>query len=122
MLLGLAVFFSTRIELMLVVLFLMALHSTVFSPAKYGIVPEMLPRQGSLARQRAAGDEHVRGDRAGHVASARSCFTAWKDAPWKMGLAMLAVAVAGFLTSLRITRVRASGRARAVSNEIRSPK
>ena len=28
---------------MLVVLFLMALHSTVFSPAKYGIVPEMLP-------------------------------------------------------------------------------
>src|SRR5271169_2236277 len=41
--LGLATFFSTRIELMLVVLFLMALHSTIFSPAKYGIVPEMLP-------------------------------------------------------------------------------
>ena len=40
---GLAAFFSTRIELMLVVLFLMALHSTLFSPAKYGIVPEMLP-------------------------------------------------------------------------------
>src|SRR6266566_7405518 len=43
MTLGFAAFFSTRIELMLVVLFLMALHSTVFSPAKYGIVPEMLP-------------------------------------------------------------------------------
>ena len=28
---------------MLAVLFLMALHSTIFSPAKYGIVPEMLP-------------------------------------------------------------------------------
>ena len=41
--LGLAAFFSTRIELMLVVLFLMALHSTVFSPAKYGILPEMMP-------------------------------------------------------------------------------
>src|SRR5580658_8945617 len=40
---GLAAFFSTRIELMLVVLFLMAVHSTIFSPAKYGIVPEMLP-------------------------------------------------------------------------------
>src|SRR5689334_12976738 len=39
---GIAAFFSTRIELMLVVLFLMALHSTVFSPAKYGIVPEMI--------------------------------------------------------------------------------
>ncbi len=43
MTLGLAAFFSTRIELMLMVLFLMALHSTIFSPAKYGIVPEMLP-------------------------------------------------------------------------------
>src|SRR5258708_39007279 len=41
--LGLLAFFSTRIELMLVVLFLMALHSTIFSPAKYGIIPEMLP-------------------------------------------------------------------------------
>ena len=40
---GIAVFFSTRIEWMLVILFLMALHSTIFSPAKYGIVPEMLP-------------------------------------------------------------------------------
>src|ERR1700691_3913567 len=43
MLLGLAAFFSTRIEMMLLVLFLMALHSSIFSPAKYGIVPEMLP-------------------------------------------------------------------------------
>jgi acyl-[acyl-carrier-protein]-phospholipid O-acyltransferase/long-chain-fatty-acid--[acyl-carrier-protein] ligase len=32
MLLGLAVFFSTRVELMLIVLFLMAVHSTIFSP------------------------------------------------------------------------------------------
>ena len=32
-----------RIELMLVVLFLMGSHATFFSPAKYGIVPEMLP-------------------------------------------------------------------------------
>ena len=39
MLMGLAAFFSSSIPLMLVVLFLMALHSTLFSPAKYGIVP-----------------------------------------------------------------------------------
>jgi len=43
MALGFAAFFTTRMELMLLVLFLMALHSTIFSPAKYGIVPEMLP-------------------------------------------------------------------------------
>src|SRR5215470_4338727 len=41
--LGIAAFFTTSMEFMLVVLFLMALHSTLFSPGKYGIVPEMLP-------------------------------------------------------------------------------
>src|SRR5438034_10246885 len=43
MLIGLAAFLSTSIQLMMVVLFLMALHSTIFSPAKYGIVPEIVP-------------------------------------------------------------------------------
>jgi len=32
-----------RAGFLLLVLFLMALHSTIFSPAKYGILPEMLP-------------------------------------------------------------------------------
>jgi len=34
---------------MLAVVFLMGLHSTFFSPAKYGILPEMLPDK-DLAR------------------------------------------------------------------------
>ncbi len=42
MLMGLAAFMYTSIPLMMVVLFLMALHSTIFSPAKYGIVPEIV--------------------------------------------------------------------------------
>src|SRR3972149_4388300 len=42
---GMAIFalWSGRIDFMLFVLFLMALQSTFFSPAKYGIIPEMLP-------------------------------------------------------------------------------
>lgn len=32
-------------------------------------------------------------------------FTVWTNEPWKMGVAMLAVAVTGFVTSLKITRV-----------------
>ena len=36
-------FLSGRMEYMLGVLFLMALQATLFSPAKYGILPEMLP-------------------------------------------------------------------------------
>lgn len=108
MLLGLAAFFSTRIELMLVVLFLMALHSTVFSPAKYGIVPEMLPDK-DLSRANGLLEMStfvaiVLGTSIGSF-----LFAVWKGEPWKMGVVTLAVAVAGFLTSLKITRVPASG-------------
>src|SRR5450755_3985836 len=108
MTLGLAAFFSTRIELMLVVLFLMALHSTIFSPAKYGIVPEMLPDK-DLSRANGLLEMStfvaiVLGTSIGSF-----LFAAWKDEPWKIGLVTLAVAVAGFLTSLKITRVPASG-------------
>src|SRR5262245_16858358 len=108
MLLGLAAFLSTRIELMLVVLFLMALHSTVFSPAKYGIVPEMLPDR-DLSRANALLEMStfvaiVLGTSIGSF-----LFTAWKNEPWKMGVVMTAVAVAGFLTSLKIQKVPAAG-------------
>jgi acyl-[acyl-carrier-protein]-phospholipid O-acyltransferase/long-chain-fatty-acid--[acyl-carrier-protein] ligase len=108
MCLGLAAFFSTRIELMLLVLFLMALHSTIFSPAKYGIVPEMLPDE-DLSRANGLLEMStfvaiVLGTSIGSF-----LFAAWKDEPWKLGVVTLAVAVAGFLTSLKITRVPASG-------------
>src|SRR6185369_8177621 len=36
-------------------------------------------------------------------------FTFWKSTPWNMGIAMTVVAVAGFFTSLKITRVPPSG-------------
>ena len=108
MTLGLAAFFSTRIELMLVVLFLMALHSTIFSPAKYGIVPEMLPDK-DLSRANGLLEMStfvaiVLGTSIGSF-----LFAAWKNEPWKMGVVTLVVAVAGFLTSLKITRVPPSG-------------
>jgi acyl-[acyl-carrier-protein]-phospholipid O-acyltransferase / long-chain-fatty-acid--[acyl-carrier-protein] ligase len=108
MLLGLAAFFSTRIELMLGVLFLMALHSTVFSPAKYGIVPEMLGDE-DLSRANALLEMStfvaiVLGTSLGSL-----LFVSWKSQPWNMGLVMVAVAAAGLATSLRITRVPAAG-------------
>src|SRR5579859_6088235 len=104
MVLAVAVFFSTRMELMLLVLFLLALHSTIFSPAKYGIVPEMLPDK-DLSRANALLEMStfvaiVLGTSIGSF-----LFLAWKNEPWKMGLVMIGVAVAGFLTSFRITRV-----------------
>jgi len=108
MLLGLAAFFSTRIELMLGVLFLMALHSTVFSPAKYGIVPEMLADE-DLSRANALLEMStfvaiVLGTSVGSL-----LFVTWKLQPWNMGFVMVAVAVTGLATSLRIARVRPAG-------------
>ena len=108
MALGLVVFFTTRIELMLLVLFLMAVHSTVFSPAKYGIVPEMLPDR-DLSRANGLLEMStfvaiVLGTSIGSF-----LFSSWRATPWRMGLVLLGIAVIGFLTSLRITRVPASG-------------
>jgi acyl-[acyl-carrier-protein]-phospholipid O-acyltransferase / long-chain-fatty-acid--[acyl-carrier-protein] ligase len=110
MILGFAAFFSTRIELMLVVLFLMALHSTIFSPAKYGIVPEMLPDK-DLSRANGLLEMSTFVAIVLGTSIGAFLFATWKNEPWKIGLVTLAVAVAGFLTSLKITRVPASGAA-----------
>jgi acyl-[acyl-carrier-protein]-phospholipid O-acyltransferase/long-chain-fatty-acid--[acyl-carrier-protein] ligase len=98
---GLAVFFTQSLNLMLVVLFLMALHSTIFSPAKYGIVPEMLPEK---ALSRANGLLEMTTFMAIVLGTSISSFLFdfWK--PWQLGLAMVGVAVTGFLISLRIPR------------------
>ena len=108
--LGLAALFSTRIELMLGVLFLMALHSTLFSPAKYGIVPEMLSDR-DLSRANALLEMStfvaiVLGTSLGSF-----LFMTWHDRPWNMGLATLGVALAGLAMSFKIPRVRPSGAA-----------
>ncbi len=110
MLLGLAVFFSTRIEPMLIVLFLMALHSTVFSPAKYGIVPEMLGDE-DLSRANALLEMStfvaiVLGTSAGSF-----MFVTWKEQPWNMGGVMVGVALAGLAASRGIPRVPPAGTA-----------
>ncbi len=106
--LGLVVFFSTRIELMLVVLFLMALHSTIFSPAKYGIVPEMLPDK-DLSRANGLLEMSTFVAIVLGTSIGTFLYAAWKEEAWKMGVVMLAVSLVGFLVSFKITRVPASG-------------
>ena len=106
--LGLAAFFTSRIEMMLVVLFLMALHSTIFSPAKYGLVPEILTDK-DLSRANGLLEMStfvaiVLGTSIGGF-----LFTIWKDTPWNMGLVTVAIACVGLATSFLITRVPAAG-------------
>ena len=108
MLLGVLVFFSSDVRLMLVVLFLMALHSTIFSPAKYGIVPEISPAK-DLTRANALLEMTTFVAIIMGTALGGLMFKAWKTEPWIMGYVMVAIAVAGLATSFGITRVPASG-------------
>ncbi|HLW76278.1 MAG TPA: MFS transporter, partial [Bryobacteraceae bacterium] len=104
MALGIAVFFTERIEYMLAILFLMALHSTIFSPAKYGIVPEMLPDK-DLSRANALLEMTTFVAIVVGTALGGFLFHYWQNTAWEMGVVMLSVAVVGFAASLRIPRV-----------------
>src|SRR2546425_5436620 len=90
------------------ILFLMALHSTIFSPAKYGIVPEILPDR-DLSRGNALLEMSTFVAIVLGIASGGVFFALWKTAAWRVGLVTLLVAAIGLLTSLRITRVKPSG-------------
>jgi acyl-[acyl-carrier-protein]-phospholipid O-acyltransferase/long-chain-fatty-acid--[acyl-carrier-protein] ligase len=108
MAMGILVFLSHSMAWMFVVLFLMAVHYTVFSPAKYSIVPELISDR-DLSRANALLEMTtlvaiVLGTSVGPF-----LFTAWKAAEWKIGVVLTTVAVVGCLTSFRITRVPPAG-------------
>jgi acyl-[acyl-carrier-protein]-phospholipid O-acyltransferase/long-chain-fatty-acid--[acyl-carrier-protein] ligase len=106
--LGLAALVAGRLEWMMAVMFLLGLHSTVFSPAKYGIVPEIWPDEelshanGLLEMSTFVAmvlGMSLAGVMYGHSAGAA----------FRVGAVTVGLAVTGLLTSLRITRVPASG-------------
>ena len=106
--LALVAFLVGRIELMLGVLFLMALQSTFFSPAKYGILPEIVPPK-DLSRVNGLLEMStflaiILGTALGSVLLAT-----WQDRLELIGLLLLAVAVAGAVASLRIPPAPPSG-------------
>jgi acyl-[acyl-carrier-protein]-phospholipid O-acyltransferase/long-chain-fatty-acid--[acyl-carrier-protein] ligase len=108
MAMGILVFLSHSVAWMFVVLFLMAVHYTVFSPAKYSIVPELVSDR-DLSRANALLEMTtlvaiVLGTSVGPF-----LFTAWAAAEWKIGVVLTTVAVVGCLTSFRITRVPPAG-------------
>src|SRR5215469_5072827 len=112
MLAGMAALYARSIDLLLVVLFLLAMQANMFSPAKYGILPEML---GEAQLSRANGllefttfAAIILGTSVGTLLFAR-----WKDQPLTMGGVLLAIAIVGSAVSLFIRRVPASGAGRA---------
>ena len=108
MLFGLAALATGWTGGMLLVVFLMGLHATVFSPAKYGIVPEMLPDR-DLSRGNALLEMSTFVSIVLGIAGGGLLFAVWRHAAWRIGAVTAAIALAGFLSSLRITRVAPSG-------------
>jgi len=105
---GIVVFLSHSVALMFVVLFLMAVHYTMFSPAKYSIVPELVSDR-DLSRANALLEMTtlvaiVLGTSVGPF-----LLSAWTTAEWKIGVVLTTVAVIGCATSFHITRVPVAG-------------
>ena len=105
---GLAALSSGRIDLLLLVLFLLAAQANFFSPAKYGILPEMIP-EANLSRANGLLElttfvAIVIGTSAGTFLYER-----WQLQPARMGLTLLGIAVAGSLASLHIRHVPSAG-------------
>ena len=111
MVLAIAAFFTGHLESMLALVFLMGLHAAFFSPAKYGILPEMLPdkelSRGNGLLEMSTFMAIILGTSVGSA-----IFSLWKNRLPLIGLLMLALAILGALTSLRIARVPPSGAAK----------
>jgi len=98
---------SGRLDLLLGVLFMMTTQSTVFGPAKYGIVPELAPDH-EISRVNGLLEMTLFSAIIAGTWIGTELFGAWADEPWKLGMTLVVVAVAGTLTSVRITQVPAA--------------
>src|SRR5215472_16339059 len=104
MFLGFLAFLSGALDFMLAAVFLMALRSTFFIPAKYGIVPEMVaPRD--LSRANGLLEMSTLVAIIAGTAVGSSLLQSWKATPARIGLLLTAIAAAGTVASIRIPRV-----------------
>jgi acyl-[acyl-carrier-protein]-phospholipid O-acyltransferase/long-chain-fatty-acid--[acyl-carrier-protein] ligase len=108
MIMGIVALTSARIDLLLVVLFLLAMQANFFSPAKYGILPEMM---GEAQISRANGLLELSTFIAIVIGTSFGAmlFERWKDQPLLMGATLLGIAVVGSLASLHIAYVPPAG-------------
>jgi acyl-[acyl-carrier-protein]-phospholipid O-acyltransferase/long-chain-fatty-acid--[acyl-carrier-protein] ligase len=108
MLMGILALVSGRLDLLLVVLFLLATQANFFSPAKYGILPEMMT-EGNLSRANGLLElttfiAIVAGSSLGTLLYER-----WQGRPVAMGSLLLLMALIGTAASLGIRYVPAAG-------------
>src|SRR5438876_11807076 len=90
-LLALFAFLIGRLEITLAVLFLFALQATFFSPAKYGILPEVLPDR-DLSRANGLLEMSTFVAIVAGTAIGSYLLDAWRGQLWLVGVAVLAIA------------------------------
>ena len=103
MVLGLVAFSLGHLELTFGVLFLMATHSTFFSPAKYGLLPEVMPER-DLSRVNGLLEMSTFVAIVAGTAIGSYMFDIWKHSLWLIGAFALAIAVVGTACSFGIPR------------------
>ncbi|MCW5965658.1 MAG: MFS transporter [Bryobacterales bacterium] len=104
MLLGLWAFHVNSPDWMLLVVFVMAVQSTFFGPAKYGILPELLPEK-ELSRANGLLEMSTFVAIILGTTAAGFLFQFWGATTWKIALVLIAVAGLGSLASFGIGRV-----------------
>jgi acyl-[acyl-carrier-protein]-phospholipid O-acyltransferase/long-chain-fatty-acid--[acyl-carrier-protein] ligase len=105
--LGLVAFAFGHLQLTYAVLFLIALQATFFSPAKYGILPEMLPER-DLSRANGVLEMSTFVAIVLGTAVGGYLFEVLHARLWIIGVLVSAVAVVGTLSSFGIPRVPAA--------------
>src|SRR5579863_3029821 len=105
---GMLALYARSIEMLLVVLFLLALQANFFSPAKYGILPEMLD-EAAISRANGLLEFSTFAAIILGTSGGSFLFARWKNQPLAMGGALLGIAVLGSLSSLFIRRTPPSG-------------
>ncbi len=107
MLVGVGALVAARIELLLVVLFLLAMQANFFSPAKYGILPETIS-EAQLSRANGLLELTTFVAIVIGASFGTFLFERWQGEPLRMGGTLLGIAVAGSLASLHIVRTPAA--------------
>ena len=101
MLFAIPALLSGNVMALLASLFLMATQATLFSPAKYGIVPELWPAE-DLSRANGLLEMSTFVAIVLGTSVGGAMMTAWRDSPMVLASLLVGVAVLGSLASLRI--------------------
>ena len=101
MALAMLAFFARSIELVLFALFLMATQSTFFSPARYGILPDIVARR-DLSRANGLGEMSMFSAILLGSGLGGALFEQWRDQLYLVALPMIAISAIGLFASTRI--------------------